>query len=105
MGWIADYPSMDNFLYPLFQSSQARTGSYTFYSNKQVDDLLQQARSTVDATAAARTCTRRRRRSSSRTCPPSRCTSTATSASPTTASAASYHNPMGFTDMWTLWVK
>lgn len=49
MGWIADYPSMDNFLYPLFQSSQARTGSYTFYSNKQVDDLLLQARSTIDA--------------------------------------------------------
>ena len=49
MGWIADYPSMDNFLYPLFQTSQARTGSYTFYSNKQVDDLLQQARSTADA--------------------------------------------------------
>ncbi|MBE3076597.1 MAG: ABC transporter substrate-binding protein, partial [Actinobacteria bacterium] len=49
MGWVADYPSMDNFLYPLFQSSQSRTGSYTFYSNKQVDDLLQQARSTIDA--------------------------------------------------------
>ena len=49
MGWIGDYPSMDNFLYPLFQSDQARTGSYTFYSNKQVDDLLQQARSTADA--------------------------------------------------------
>jgi len=49
MGWIADYPSMDNFLYPLFQTSQARTGSYTFYSNKQVDGLLQQARSTIDA--------------------------------------------------------
>jgi oligopeptide transport system substrate-binding protein len=49
MGWIGDYPSMDNFLYPLFQSSMARTGSYTFYSNTQVDDLLTQARSTADA--------------------------------------------------------
>ena len=26
-GWIADYPSIDNVLYPLFQSSQAPTGS------------------------------------------------------------------------------
>ena len=25
MGWIADYPSMDDFLYPLFQSQQSRT--------------------------------------------------------------------------------
>ena len=50
MGWIADYPSMDDFLYPLFQSQQARTGSYTFYDNPQFDALLQQARSTLDTT-------------------------------------------------------
>jgi peptide/nickel transport system substrate-binding protein/oligopeptide transport system substrate-binding protein len=48
MGWVADYPSMDNFLYPLFQSDQSRYGSYTFYKNEQVDDLIQQARATVD---------------------------------------------------------
>jgi oligopeptide transport system substrate-binding protein len=50
MGWIADYPSMDNFLFPLFQSQQARTGSYTFYNNPKFDALLAQARSTLDAT-------------------------------------------------------
>jgi len=50
MGWIADYPSMDDFLYPLFQSQQARTGSYTFYDNPKFDALLQQARSTLDDT-------------------------------------------------------
>jgi peptide/nickel transport system substrate-binding protein/oligopeptide transport system substrate-binding protein len=50
MGWIADYPSMDNFLYPLFQSEQAKTGSYTFYNNPQFDQLLVQARSTTDET-------------------------------------------------------
>lgn len=50
MGWVADYPSMDDFLYPLFQSQQARTGSYTFYDNPKFDALLQQARSTLDAT-------------------------------------------------------
>jgi peptide/nickel transport system substrate-binding protein/oligopeptide transport system substrate-binding protein len=48
VAWIADYPAMDAFLYPLFQSDQSRTGSYTFYSNKGVDDLLQKARATMD---------------------------------------------------------
>ncbi len=50
MGWLADYPSMDNFLYPLFQSQQARTGSYTFYNNPAFDALLLKARSTMDQT-------------------------------------------------------
>ncbi len=49
MGWIADYPAMDAFLYPLFQSDQSRTGSYTFYVNPGVDDVLRQARATMDA--------------------------------------------------------
>ncbi|MGE5229057.1 MAG: ABC transporter substrate-binding protein [Deltaproteobacteria bacterium] len=48
VAWIADYPAMDAFLYPLFQSDQAPSGSYTFYSNRGVDDLLQKARATVD---------------------------------------------------------
>ena len=47
MGWSADYPSMDNFLYPLFQSAMSNT-MYTFYSNTQVDDLIEQARQTID---------------------------------------------------------
>jgi peptide/nickel transport system substrate-binding protein/oligopeptide transport system substrate-binding protein len=104
MGWLADYPSMDNFLYPLFQSDQSRTGSYTFYSNTQVDDLLQEARSTQDAQqrydlysqaekliltdmpAVPLYFYRDFRVSNNR--------------------IANYvHNPMGFTDMWTLWVK
>ena len=49
VAWIADYPAMDAFLYPLFQSDQSRTGSYTFYSNEGVDELLEKARETVDA--------------------------------------------------------
>ena len=49
VAWIADYPAMDAFLYPLFQSDQSPAGSYTFYSNQGVDDLLQKARATVDA--------------------------------------------------------
>lgn len=49
MGWIADYPSLDNFLYPLFHSSQSAT-MYTFYNNPKFDDLVVQARQTTDAT-------------------------------------------------------
>ena len=104
MGWIGDYPSMDNFLYPLFQSDQARTGSYTFYSNSQVDDLLLQARSTQDAQqrynlyaqaekiiltdmpAVPLYFYRGYRVSNNRI-------------------ANFVWNPMGFVDMWTLWVK
>ena len=48
VAWIADYPAMDAFLYPLFQSDQSPSGSYTFYSNEGVDDLLQKARATMD---------------------------------------------------------
>jgi len=47
MGWIADYPSIDNFIY-LFTTEGGKYGSYTWYSNPQVDDLFQQARSATD---------------------------------------------------------
>lgn len=103
MGWIADYPSMDNFLYPLFQSDQAGT-MYTFYSNTEVDDLLLQARQTADdqqrhnlyAQAEKLILTdmpavpiyyyRDFRVTNNRI-------------------GGFVHNPMGFTDMWTVWVK
>jgi oligopeptide transport system substrate-binding protein len=47
MGWFADYPSIDNFLYPLFQSKQVAFND-EFYNNPQVDQLLQEARGIVD---------------------------------------------------------
>ena len=49
MGWIADYPSIDNFIY-LFTTSGGKYGSYSFYSNPEVDKLFEQARATVDET-------------------------------------------------------
>ena len=49
MGWIADYPSIDNFIY-LFTTEGGKYGSYSWYSNPQVDKLFKQARSTVDET-------------------------------------------------------
>lgn len=45
LGWVADYPDPDNFLYVLFHTSQwGPPGNATFYSNKKVDELLEKAR-------------------------------------------------------------
>lgn len=48
LGWIADYPSMDNFLYPLFHSSEKGNNNFSFYDNKEVDKLLEDARKETD---------------------------------------------------------
>ena len=47
VGWAADYPSVDNFVYTFFHSSTSPMLG-TFYSNAQVDELLDRARRTVD---------------------------------------------------------
>ncbi|AGB40434.1 ABC-type dipeptide transport system, periplasmic component [Halobacteroides halobius DSM 5150] len=45
LGWIADYPDPDNFLYVLFHSDNAGSGgNYSFYKNPAVDKLLEKAR-------------------------------------------------------------
>ncbi len=46
LGWIADYPTMDNFLYPNVLSTSAN--NYSKYENKEVDDKLAAARQIVD---------------------------------------------------------
>jgi len=46
LGWIADYPIMDNFLYPLFKTGSG--DNYSGYSNPEVDAKLEEARTTVD---------------------------------------------------------
>jgi oligopeptide transport system substrate-binding protein len=50
IGWMGDYPSMDNFLYPLFHSGGPNALG-TFYSNPHVDALLRKARATPDQQA------------------------------------------------------
>jgi ABC-type transport system substrate-binding protein len=45
-GWLADYPSMDNFLYPTFDSQVNGLG--TSYADAEVDALLARARATPD---------------------------------------------------------
>ncbi len=49
MGWLTDYPIMDNFLYPLFQSESV--DNFTAYNNPEVDAMLEEARSTADEAA------------------------------------------------------
>lgn len=49
LGWIADYPIADNFLYPLFQSKSGDNKSK--YSNPAVDKALDDARKITDDAA------------------------------------------------------
>jgi peptide/nickel transport system substrate-binding protein/oligopeptide transport system substrate-binding protein len=49
LGWIADYPIMDNFMYPIFDSKSADNKS--FYKNPAVDAGILQARAIVDPAA------------------------------------------------------
>lgn len=48
MGWVADYPDPDNFLYALFLTEEKGKNNYTMYGNPAVDKLLKQARQTTD---------------------------------------------------------
>ncbi len=48
LGWVADYPDPDNFLYVLFNSKQfGPDGNHTWYSNPRVDALTEKARTLV----------------------------------------------------------
>jgi peptide/nickel transport system substrate-binding protein/oligopeptide transport system substrate-binding protein len=44
VGWHADYPDADNFLYSLFYSSEMGLSNYSGYHNHQVDKLLDNSR-------------------------------------------------------------
>jgi oligopeptide transport system substrate-binding protein len=49
LGWVADYPDPDNFLYVLFNSKQfGAPGNHTWYSNPEVDRLTEEARAKID---------------------------------------------------------
>jgi peptide/nickel transport system substrate-binding protein/oligopeptide transport system substrate-binding protein len=52
LDWWADYPDGENFLYPLFHSSNfGPGGNYAFYSDRVTDSLIDRARATVDDAA------------------------------------------------------
>ncbi len=48
LGWLADYPTMDNFLYPMFHSENAGADNMTYYKNSDVDEKLIEARKETD---------------------------------------------------------
>ena len=49
LGWVADYPIMDNFLYPIFDSKS--TDNKSAYSNPAVDAGIAEARTITDGAA------------------------------------------------------
>jgi oligopeptide transport system substrate-binding protein len=51
-GWIADYPTYDNFMFDLFDTT-ALDGNNYGYSNEEFDGLLAEAKETTDANEAA----------------------------------------------------
>ncbi len=54
LSWWADYPDPENFLYPLFHSSNmGAKGNRTMYKNPEVDSLIERGRSTVNPTLQA----------------------------------------------------
>lgn len=53
LGWLADYPIMDNFLYPIFKSDSG--DNYAFYNNADVDAMLEEARMETDGDARVET--------------------------------------------------
>ncbi len=55
LGWVADYPDPDNFLYVLFNSKQfGSPGNQTWYSNPEVDALTEKARKITDIAERAK---------------------------------------------------
>lgn len=46
LGWVADYPIMDNFLNPMFQSKSS--DNYANYNNSEFDNKIIEARKTTD---------------------------------------------------------
>lgn len=48
VGWQADYPDADSFVYSLFHSSKTGISNYFSYQNPQVDKILYNARAQLD---------------------------------------------------------
>ena len=52
-GWIADYPTYDNFMYDLFHTDSIGFNNYAGVSNPEFDALVDEAKQTVDPDAQA----------------------------------------------------
>lgn len=59
LDWWADYPDAENFLYPLFHSSNAGGGgNRAFFSDPAVDELIERAQRATDPAEGERLCAR-----------------------------------------------
>ena len=70
-GWQADYPSLYNFLAPLYQTGAG--SNYGRYTNTEFDEPARRGRRGVRRPRTRTPTSSRHRRSCSRTCPSSRC--------------------------------
>jgi ABC-type oligopeptide transport system substrate-binding subunit len=103
-GWIADYPSLDNFLWPLFESSQPPQLNNAFYKNAQFDELLRQARGTADANA--RYDLYHQAETLMLTDAPTVALDYPLAVRATNNRIGGFfYDPLGFVNMWKLWVK
>lgn len=50
-GWFADYPDADNFLFPLFHSSQVGSGNMSRFRDEEVDSLIETSQRELDPAA------------------------------------------------------
>ncbi len=104
MGWIADYPSIDNFIY-LFTTDGGKYGSYSWYSNPQVDKLFKEARSTTDEAQRFNLYNEAQKLIlTDAPCVPVY-TYLVTPARATTALGGFSYNSFGLVNMWQVWVK
>jgi oligopeptide transport system substrate-binding protein len=55
LGWVEDYPSMYDYLFPLYDTASIPDPNYYGYSNKQFDDLLQQGTTATNQADAIKT--------------------------------------------------
>lgn len=102
--WSAAFPSMDQFLSPLFSAPGAATGSFTFYDSTDVDEVLLQARATPDATQR-RNLYAQAEKTILGHAPCIPLTFAREFRMLNTRAQGQVLDPMGFVDMWDVWVK
>jgi oligopeptide transport system substrate-binding protein len=63
LGWVADYPDAENFLYPLFHSANlGGGGNRSFFVSAHIDSLIEESQRTLDARRRTTRTTAPRRR-------------------------------------------
>ena len=104
-GWLADYPSPDTLLYPLFHSdSSGAQTTWTYYSDPEVDRLLEEARVTLDESRRLDLYAQVERKvlSDAPVIPLYFCRNFRVA---DTRVQGQVLDPMGLMDMWKVWVK